>query len=361
MFACSLHIKLTMSPGSNAWSQLTPTSLYVFASADTQIALTPCSDRWLDRATVLFWSPYARTKSQPDPHWQIMNRDYKEVPWYWYLGLLVFAFFAGLIVVLKGQTTLPWWSYLIALLLGGASVRHPVLDSALARMGNGIATQQLMKMVAGAINPGRLHDVVATSIGLAGDLKIGQYLKIPPRAMFVTQVWGTILGKHRHTYGHGSIVDAQRDILLSPEGTNVWSGQTVQSLNSAASPALPAHRPTGIRTDSVILPIIYMYAAWMTSGTNSPITSAIITGLVSQLWLRRYHPGWYRKYNYILGASQDPRTLRSRAWCAGRRRAGDDLHPVVRRVRRVGHAAAGGRPSADVGFLKRYWVHVLRG
>lgn len=39
------------------------------------------------------------------------------------------------------------------------------------------------------------HDVVATSISLAGDLKMGQYLKIPPRVMFITQVWGTILGE----------------------------------------------------------------------------------------------------------------------------------------------------------------------
>jgi len=31
-----------------------------------------------------------------------------------------------------------------------------------------------------------------------------------------------------------SIVDAQRDTLLSPTGTNVWSGQIPQSLNSAA-------------------------------------------------------------------------------------------------------------------------------
>jgi len=31
-----------------------------------------------------------------------------------------------------------------------------------------------------------------------------------------------------------SIVDSQRDILLSPTGTNVWSGQVPQSLNSAA-------------------------------------------------------------------------------------------------------------------------------
>lgn len=39
------------------------------------------------------------------------------------------------------------------------------------------------------------HDVVGTSIGLATDLKLGQYLKIPPRVMFLTQVWGTIVGK----------------------------------------------------------------------------------------------------------------------------------------------------------------------
>jgi hypothetical protein len=39
------------------------------------------------------------------------------------------------------------------------------------------------------------HDVVATSIGLATDLKLGQYLKIPPRVMFLTQVLGTIIGK----------------------------------------------------------------------------------------------------------------------------------------------------------------------
>lgn len=38
------------------------------------------------------------------------------------------------------------------------------------------------------------HDVVSTSIGLAQDLKMGQYLKIPPRAMFLTQIWGTLLG-----------------------------------------------------------------------------------------------------------------------------------------------------------------------
>lgn len=31
-----------------------------------------------------------------------------------------------------------------------------------------------------------------------------------------------------------SVVDSQRDILKDPTGTNVWSGQVVQSLNSDA-------------------------------------------------------------------------------------------------------------------------------
>ena len=98
-------------------------------------------------------------------------------------------------------------------------------------MGNGIATNQLMKMVAGAVNPGRplsnlyvrsslmhfelacsregqfsmwSHDVVSTSIALAGDLKIGQYLKIPSRVMFLTPVYGTILGAIVN-YGESSL------------------------------------------------------------------------------------------------------------------------------------------------------------
>ncbi|KAG5642734.1 hypothetical protein DXG03_002279 [Asterophora parasitica] len=216
-------------------------------------------------------------------------------------------------------------------------------------MGNGIATNQLMKMVAGAVNPGRpvanlyfsmwSHDVISTSINLAGDLKMGQYLKIPPRVMFLTQVWGTILGAVINYVVMISVVDAQRHILLSPTGTNVWSGQVTQSLNSAAvtwSLAKQLYGRSGpyiiiplsliigmvpttiqyfvwkrwpkigpVKVDTVMLPLIYMYSGWMTAGVNSTITSSIIVGLVSQLWLRKYHPGWYKKYNYILGGALD--------------------------------------------------------
>jgi hypothetical protein len=78
------------------------------------------------------------------------------------------------------------------------------------------------------------QDVIRTSIGLASDLKLGQYLKIPPRAMFIAQVWGTLLGAFVNYAVMASIVSSQREILVDPVGTAVWAGQWVQSLNSDA-------------------------------------------------------------------------------------------------------------------------------
>ncbi|KAF8814690.1 OPT superfamily oligopeptide transporter [Phlegmacium glaucopus] len=302
---------------------------------------------------ILFWGPYARDsfklsprKEQLDPHYQAMQK-YKEAPWWWYAILLCLSFIAGLVVVLKGQTTLPWWLYIVALLLGAFITPFSALLA--GRLGGSVDTVQLMKMVAGAINPGRpvanlyfsmwSQDVVSTSINLAGDLKIGQYLKIPPRIMFLTQVWGTILGAVVNYVVMISIVDAKRDILLSPTGTNVWSGQVPQSLNSAAVTWSLAKElygfngpywiiplsliigmvPTTIqwligkrwakigplRVSAIMFPLIYRYAAFLTAGVNSVVASSFIVGFVTQVWLRRYHPGWYRKYNYILGGGLD--------------------------------------------------------
>ena len=64
-----------------------------------------------------------------------------------YLVLMYFG--TGLIANLKGDTTLPWWSYIVAL-ISGAFVT-PFSTLLYARMGNGVATNQLFKMIAGAV------------------------------------------------------------------------------------------------------------------------------------------------------------------------------------------------------------------
>jgi hypothetical protein len=55
--------------------------------------------------------------------------------------------------VLHGETTLPVWSYIVALISGAVVTPFSTLLN--ARMGDGIATDQLFKMIGGAINPGK--------------------------------------------------------------------------------------------------------------------------------------------------------------------------------------------------------------
>jgi OPT oligopeptide transporter protein len=157
------QIGLPALTGSNAWAGLTG-SLAIGG---------------LMAHSIFFWGPYAvssfkhaRDKTQPDPHWTAMQK-YEEAPWWWYILLLFLAFFAGrfnkmppfsshltcsvvrvgLISVLKGETTLPVWSYIVALISG--AIVTPFSTLLFARLGNGVATNQLFKMIAGAINPGR--------------------------------------------------------------------------------------------------------------------------------------------------------------------------------------------------------------
>jgi hypothetical protein len=63
-------------------------------------------------------------------------------------------------------------SFLINTNSNGLSFSQPFSTLLFARMGNGIATNQLMKMVAGAINPGRPVANLYVSIGDFRLLKI---------------------------------------------------------------------------------------------------------------------------------------------------------------------------------------------
>ena len=60
---------------------------------------------------------YTPKKQNMDRHFAAMA-VYPEAPFYWYIFLLAISFFAGLIVVIKGGTTLPVWGYIVALLTG---------------------------------------------------------------------------------------------------------------------------------------------------------------------------------------------------------------------------------------------------
>jgi hypothetical protein len=72
------------------------------------------------------------------------------------------------------------------------------------------------------------------AIDLLQDLKLGVYLKIPPRHTFLAQMLGTVVGAILNYVMAISILTEQREVLLDIAGNRIWSGQNAQSYNSTA-------------------------------------------------------------------------------------------------------------------------------
>ncbi|KAF2663875.1 OPT peptide transporter Mtd1 [Microthyrium microscopicum] len=285
----------------------------------------------------------AKARTQPDIHYQGMLK-YKEVPMWWYWALFLLAFVAGLIVTIRPGTTLPVWGYIVALILGAFIA--PFSCTLYGLYGTGVGTNAISKMVAGALHPGRplanlyfaswSHQVILLSVNLSNWLKVGQYTKVPHRVMFATQIYGTLLGAGLNYVVMTSIVTSKREILLDPEGNSIWSGATIQSLNTQAVTWALAKQVYGANSRYFIVPlgliiglafpvvhwglnklypplrklpintaIIASYAGQYVIGNTSWIWSSIIVGVFSQLYLRRRLPRIYNEYNYLIGAALD--------------------------------------------------------
>ncbi|KAG1756630.1 OPT oligopeptide transporter protein-domain-containing protein [Suillus paluster] len=279
-----------------------------------------------------------------DPHYREMLK-YPDAPNSWYLVTFVLSFVVGLVVIYKTNSTLPWWGFVIAVLLASVSILF--FGALYAITGIGLSIQTLVQMIAGYLHNGRpmanmffvlySYNTVSQALLLLRDLKIAQYAKLPPRAAFTAQIIGTLLGAVLNYVLMNSIIDNQREILLSVQGTNIWSGQQPQSYNSQAIAwgglahelfstgqryqwvplsyliGLVAPLPFWIihrywpklRMDYYYTPIICAYIGWLCVGINSSVLSYYAIAFLSQWWLRTRYPRWFMKYNYLVGAALD--------------------------------------------------------
>ncbi|OAA56290.1 peptide transporter [Niveomyces insectorum RCEF 264] len=294
-----------------------------------------------------------RNKKYSDPHHAHMAKHYHEVPWTWYVLVLVVSFVLGIIVVTKENITLPVWAYIVSLLVGVFFA--PFSTLLYARYGNGIATNNLSKMIAGLAIPGRpvgnmyfaawSHNVISNAVNLSNDLKIGEYLKIPPRTMFITQIYGTILGAFVNYGVMVAIVTGNRDLLVEGNGDSAWSGATIQSYNTnAASWALAKYLyqagtlyqlvPIGLAIGAGAVALHWLFARFVPSirgfqlsTINLPqfiqfagyipynqsqtcvIFSQLIAGFFCQFYLRNYKPRFFKNYMYLVTGAFDGAAL----------------------------------------------------
>ncbi|KAJ6017650.1 OPT oligopeptide transporter [Penicillium sp. IBT 35674x] len=309
---------------------------------------------------ILFWGKdivaafkKAREGRYDDRHHEHMAKHYKEAPWWWYIGVLVISFVLGLIVVLKENIGLPAWAYVVSLIVG--IIVSPFSTILYSRYGNGIATNNLSKMLAGLMIPGRpvgnmyfaawSHNVISNAVSLSNDLKMGEYLKIPPRVMFLTQIWGTILGGFINYAVMISIVAKNKEVLNSANGSNSWSGATLQAYNTNATSwalasylykmggeywmvpigiaigagAVVVHRIfyqfvpkiRGFDVADINMPQFIQYAGYIPYNQSQTcvLFSWVFAGFYVQYYLRNYRPRIFKDYSYLITGAFDGASL----------------------------------------------------
>lgn len=283
-------------------------------------------------------------EDERDVHSRLM-RAYPEAPQWWFVILGFVMLILLFVAVEVYPTDLPIWAVCLALFIA-VSVSIPI------GMIQAITNQQvvltvLYEQIAGYLLPGKpvavmiFKSVAYTgtnqAIGFAGDLKLGHYMKIPPRLMFLAQVAAALVSSIASILMQEWMFANIPDICQpdQPQGftcplTNtfatsslLWGGigpQRVFSPGAIYGPMLWFYLL------GAVLPIPFYYLArrfplsyWryinipvMLSGIGSipPASGAnyssfLMAGFFFQWFMRRYHFRWWMRYNYILAVGLD--------------------------------------------------------
>ncbi|RKO93545.1 OPT oligopeptide transporter protein-domain-containing protein, partial [Blyttiomyces helicus] len=293
----------------------------------------------------------SRNPESEDVHVKMM-RKYPEVPFTWYLATLVI--FAALSIFLveywNTEFGMRWWGVLLAIAM--AFIFLIPTGIILAISNATIGTNIIVELIYGFIDPGKaIANTVFKTYGfnslhqahaLASDLKLGVYMKIPPKAMFISQFYGTIIGsivnyavmdmlirnvKQIWYFTHHSplAIDNHWNAQNPPvfyTASLIWGAIGPQRFFSgqysvlyygflvgAIAPVLTwgLHRRfPGSGWNYVNFPIFFQY--WgkaQSNGFANCLVSGFAASLTSQFWLKRHHRTWYDKYNYTVSAGLD--------------------------------------------------------
>ena len=154
----------------------------------------------------LWYGPeiYSRTRmaaseTKPDVHTRMMRR-YPVLPEWWFLVLLLVSIGVGIALLEEyKELQLPWWGLLLGCALSIFFTLPIGIITATTNQTPGLNI--ITEMIWGYLRPGQpIANVcfktygyisMTQAVSFLSDFKLGHYMKIPPRDMFLVQVLGT--------------------------------------------------------------------------------------------------------------------------------------------------------------------------
>ncbi|KAF2442922.1 putative oligopeptide transporter [Karstenula rhodostoma CBS 690.94] len=284
----------------------------------------------------------------------VLMRSYQEVPLWWYIALFVGSFVTIITILGCGYFFIPIWTFFVAIFTSGTMIIPFawLYSFSSFQVPIGSFNELLYGFMVHSVN-GHKHPAGATAYGsIAGDIwyraqymlqdqKIGHYMHVPPRAIFLSQIFGELLGVPINYGIIQWILKTKREFLLGEkiDPLNQWTGQSLSSYNTQGVQYVLVG-PKRLFSQAMYkpLPYAFLYGAlapfllfalhkafpksklkfhlWNVTifGTgmsqfygnlSTGYISRFIVGYVCMYWFYRHRFQTWSRYNYLVAAAFD--------------------------------------------------------
>ncbi|RDW61553.1 hypothetical protein BP5796_11445 [Coleophoma crateriformis] len=219
--------------------------------------------------------------SEEDVHNRLMKR-YKDAPISWYLATFVTMTAVGMFVVEYYPIHLPWYGLLLA--LGICTILFIPIGIVMAITNQHSSIYLICQLVCGAVFPGRpvanmvfvTYGYISSAQGIkfSADLKLGHYMKIPPRILFTVQMVATIVSS------------VTQIAVLNWMFANVPNICTPQAINGFVCPIARVHF-----NGSILWGVVGPKEFFGPNATYHPLVWCFLIGAIAPvpLWLYSRH------------------------------------------------------------------------
>ncbi|KAI8600745.1 OPT family small oligopeptide transporter [Dissophora ornata] len=280
-----------------------------------------------------------------DIHSRLM-RVYPEVPDWWYVSLFVVSLALSFVTCVVWDY-MPWWAVFLAMAIAIFFVLPVGIVQAVTNQQPGLNI--VTEYVIGYMLPGHAianvtfktygYIVNVQALTFTSDLKLGHYMKIPPRIMFMAQVISTVIAGVINLATATWLLNTRPNICTKEgypftcRSTNTFYSASI--IWGAVAPARVFGNRDGALYSPVqwgflagaILPVPFWYfsrkfphISWLKyvhwpvllAATSSMppalpyfYTNGLFLGFIFMYVLRRYNYNWWARYNYLTSAALD--------------------------------------------------------
>ena len=291
------------------------------------------------------WAQLKLARNQEDDVHMRLMKKYRDAEDWWYA--LLFAIMLGMsfAVVCAWPTSMPWWAYIVCMLLPIVWTVPVGIIQAITNIQLGLNV--LTEYIVGYMLPGRPlammifknygYVCLSQALYFAQDLKLGHYMKVPPRILFWSQliasIWSAIVQIAVMNWALGAIPDLCDDdqpsqytcpnarvfytasVIWGAIGpARMFSGKALYSslqwfwLVGAITPLLTwflARRYPRSIWRYINIPLIFGGSGWIPPATTFIYFCWGGVGTLFNFFIRRRNAGWWFQYNYITSAALD--------------------------------------------------------